>query len=62
MANTQRLTALDASFLYYEKPNRRLHVGCVAMLDGTILNPSSKQWQSGSVPSLGTTSGPCDPS
>ena len=36
MANTQRLSPLDASFLYYEKPNRRLHVGCVALLDGTI--------------------------
>lgn len=36
MANSQRLSPLDASFLYYEKPNRRLHVGCVAMLDGTI--------------------------
>jgi WS/DGAT/MGAT family acyltransferase len=36
MANARRLSPLDASFLYYEKPHQRMHVGCVALLDGSI--------------------------
>jgi len=31
-----RLSPLDASFLYFERPLQRLHVGCVALLDGTL--------------------------
>jgi WS/DGAT/MGAT family acyltransferase len=27
---------LDAAFLYYEKPHQRLHVGCVALLEGPL--------------------------
>jgi WS/DGAT/MGAT family acyltransferase len=34
--NANRLSPLDAAFLYLEKPNQRLHVGCVALIDGTI--------------------------
>ena len=36
MAHTKRLSPLDASFLYWEKPHQRMHVGCVALLDGPI--------------------------
>jgi len=36
MATRQRLSPLDASFLYYEKPHQRMHVGCVALLEGAI--------------------------
>jgi WS/DGAT/MGAT family acyltransferase len=36
MARGKRLSPLDASFLYWEKPNQRMHVGCVALLDGPI--------------------------
>jgi diacylglycerol O-acyltransferase len=36
MSSAKRLSPLDASFLYYEKPHRRLHVGCVAFLDGRL--------------------------
>jgi WS/DGAT/MGAT family acyltransferase len=36
MARAQRLSPLDATFLYWEKPNQRLHVGCVAILDGPV--------------------------
>src|SRR5262245_49096673 len=36
MATTTRLSPLDAAFLYFEKPHQRLHVGCVALLDGPI--------------------------
>jgi WS/DGAT/MGAT family acyltransferase len=36
MATSQRLSPLDASFLYYEKPQQRMHVGCVALLDGRL--------------------------
>lgn len=36
MASTNRLSPLDASFLYLEKPHQRLHVGCVALLEGPI--------------------------
>jgi WS/DGAT/MGAT family acyltransferase len=36
LRTAQRLSPLDAAFLYFEKPNQRLHVGCVALLDGTI--------------------------
>jgi WS/DGAT/MGAT family acyltransferase len=36
MATTQRLSPLDASFLYLEKPHQRMHVGCVALLEGPI--------------------------
>jgi WS/DGAT/MGAT family acyltransferase len=32
----RRLSALDASFLYYEQPNQPLHVGSVAILDGPV--------------------------
>ena len=32
----QRLSPLDASFLYYEKPHQRLHVGCVALLEAPL--------------------------
>jgi WS/DGAT/MGAT family acyltransferase len=30
-----RLSPLDAAFLYFERPTQLLHVGCVALLDGT---------------------------
>src|SRR6185503_8078869 len=33
--DSPRLTPLDAAFLYFERPTQLLHVGCVAMLDGT---------------------------
>jgi diacylglycerol O-acyltransferase / wax synthase len=36
MARAKRLSPLDASFLYMERPNQRMHVGCVALLDGPI--------------------------
>ena len=36
MATLQRLSPLDAAFLYYEKPHQRLHVGCVAILEGPL--------------------------
>ena len=36
MAHVKRLSPLDASFLYWEKPHQRMHVGCVALLDGAI--------------------------
>src|SRR5262249_39073041 len=36
MTTPRRLSPLDASFLYYEKPHQRLHVGCVALLDGSL--------------------------
>jgi WS/DGAT/MGAT family acyltransferase len=31
---------LDASFLYFERPMQRLHVGCVALLDGPLAFPA----------------------
>jgi WS/DGAT/MGAT family acyltransferase len=31
---------LDASFLYFERPMQRLHVGCVALLDGPLPFPA----------------------
>ena len=37
MARAKRLSPLDAAFLYFEKPHQRMHVGCVAVLDGPIL-------------------------
>jgi hypothetical protein len=36
MARADRLSPLDASFLYWEKPHQRLHVGCVALLEGSF--------------------------
>jgi len=33
---TSRLSALDAAFLYFERPNQQLHVGCVAEVDGHV--------------------------
>jgi len=36
MAGTKRLSPLDASFLYWERPQHRMHVGCLALLDGPI--------------------------
>jgi diacylglycerol O-acyltransferase len=33
---SERLSALDASFLYLERPTERLHVGAVALLDGPV--------------------------
>jgi diacylglycerol O-acyltransferase len=36
MARTKRLSPLDATFLYLEKPHQRMHVGCVALLDGPL--------------------------
>jgi diacylglycerol O-acyltransferase len=35
-----RLSPLDASFLYLERPMQRLHVGCVALLDGPVAFPA----------------------
>ena len=35
-----RLSPLDASFLYFERPMQRLHVGCVALLDGPLAFPA----------------------
>jgi len=32
----RRLSPLDAAFLYLERPNQLLHVGCVALLDGPV--------------------------
>ena len=34
-----RLSALDAAFLYFERPNQQLHVGCVAEIDGHVPFP-----------------------
>ncbi len=31
-----RLSPLDATFLYIERPNQQLHVGAVALIDGTL--------------------------
>jgi WS/DGAT/MGAT family acyltransferase len=39
MASTRRLSPLDAAFLYFEKPHQRLHVGCVAIIEGRIPFP-----------------------
>ncbi|HXJ33774.1 MAG TPA: wax ester/triacylglycerol synthase family O-acyltransferase [Candidatus Eisenbacteria bacterium] len=36
MANSNRLSPLDAAFLYLERPHQLMHVGCVALLDGPI--------------------------
>lgn len=36
MASTMRLSPVDASFLYFERPTQRLYVGCVALLEGPI--------------------------
>ena len=36
MSTTQRLSLLDASFLYLEQPTELLHVGAVTILAGTI--------------------------
>ena len=36
MPPAKRLSALDASFLYWEKPHQRMHVGCVALLEGAL--------------------------
>jgi WS/DGAT/MGAT family acyltransferase len=36
MARAHTLSPLDAYFLYWEKPHQRMHVGCVALLDGPI--------------------------
>jgi diacylglycerol O-acyltransferase len=36
MARVSRLSPLDAAFLYFERPHQRMHVGCVALLDGPI--------------------------
>jgi diacylglycerol O-acyltransferase / wax synthase len=36
MARAERLSPLDAAFLYWERPQHRMHVGCVALLDGPI--------------------------
>jgi WS/DGAT/MGAT family acyltransferase len=36
MSGVRRLSPLDAAFLYWEKPHQRLHVGCVALLDGPL--------------------------
>ena len=35
-----RLSPLDATFLYFERPLQRLHVGCVALLDGPLAFPA----------------------
>ena len=37
---TNRLSPLDATFLYFERPMQRLHVGCVALLDGPLAFPA----------------------
>jgi WS/DGAT/MGAT family acyltransferase len=36
MPPPRRLSPLDAAFLYFERPNQRLHVGCVALLEGPL--------------------------
>jgi WS/DGAT/MGAT family acyltransferase len=36
----RRLSPLDAAFLYYERPEQRLHVGCLAILDGSPSFPA----------------------
>jgi diacylglycerol O-acyltransferase len=36
MTTTQRLSPMDAAFLYYERPVQRLHVGSVSLLEGTV--------------------------
>ncbi|HJQ83438.1 MAG TPA: wax ester/triacylglycerol synthase family O-acyltransferase [Candidatus Binatia bacterium] len=36
MARRKRLSPLDASFLYWERPHQRMHVGCLALLDGPV--------------------------
>jgi WS/DGAT/MGAT family acyltransferase len=40
MSTRRRLSPLDAAFLYFEKPHQRLHVGCVAVLDGSVGFPA----------------------
>lgn len=35
----QRMSAFDAGFLYFEKPNAPLGIGCVAVLRGSISQP-----------------------
>jgi diacylglycerol O-acyltransferase / wax synthase len=36
MATSARLSAMDATFLYLERPIHRLHVGCVSLLEGPV--------------------------
>ena len=36
MATSGRLSAMDAAFLYLERPVQRLHVGSVSLLDGPV--------------------------
>ncbi len=36
MASTGQLSAMDAAFLYLERPEQRLHVGSVSLLDGPV--------------------------
>ena len=36
MATSSRLSAMDAAFLYLERPVQRLHVGSVSLLDGPV--------------------------
>ncbi|MEW6268324.1 MAG: wax ester/triacylglycerol synthase domain-containing protein, partial [Thermodesulfobacteriota bacterium] len=35
----RRLSALDAAFLYFERPNQLLHVACVGEIEGTLSFP-----------------------
>lgn len=35
-AQTSILSPLDSAFLYFERPNQLLHVGCLACLDGPV--------------------------
>ncbi len=36
MAISSRLSAMDAAFLYLERPDQKLHVGCLSLLDGPV--------------------------
>ena len=40
----RRMTAEDAGFLYFEKPDAPLHIGSVAIFEGTI--PFEKMYAS----------------
>ena len=63
MARARRLSPLDAAFLYFEKPHQRLHVGCVALLDGPIAvrRLRRRRWRSGWAASRATAQRPVRP-
>jgi hypothetical protein len=36
MEGTVQLSPMDAAFLYHERPEQRLHVGSLLLLDGAV--------------------------